>query len=238
MNILITGGASGLGEAITNKLAKDHHNKVFFTYNNSKENAEAIKGTYANAEAIHCDFRDRFSLDQFIEQIDEMSIDVLVNNAISGMVRAHAHKITIEDYQKSFEQNVLPTIAITNRALKGLRKRRNGKIITILSADIIGNPTVGMAEYTANKAYLMSMVKQWATENIKFNVSSMAISPSLMKTNIPLGVDDRIMENIEENHPLKGLLPIEDVAEAIAYFSTSSSYTTGINHIINAAEKT
>lgn len=58
MNILITGGASGLGEAITKKLAKDINNNVYFTYFKSETNAKKIKFDFSNAFPIKCDFKD------------------------------------------------------------------------------------------------------------------------------------------------------------------------------------
>ena len=62
MNILITGGASGLGEAITRILAKDINNKVYFTFTNSELNARKIELDYSNAYSIKCDFKDSESI--------------------------------------------------------------------------------------------------------------------------------------------------------------------------------
>ena len=56
MNILITGGASGLGEAITNKVASENMNIVYFTYNTPSEKARQLEGSLANTRGIKCNF--------------------------------------------------------------------------------------------------------------------------------------------------------------------------------------
>ena len=56
MTILITGGASGLGEAITRTLSANSTNTIYFTYNNSKVKASKLQEEFSNAHAIKCDF--------------------------------------------------------------------------------------------------------------------------------------------------------------------------------------
>ena len=62
MNILITGGASGLGEKITKNLLQNKNNTVYFTFNSSKENANKISSEYSNSKAINCDFNNLISV--------------------------------------------------------------------------------------------------------------------------------------------------------------------------------
>ena len=84
MNIVVTGGASGLGEMITKTLAANSANQVFFTYSNSAANAAQIEKEFTNTKAFKCDFRNQSDLDLLTETIKEMQIDVLINNAYSG----------------------------------------------------------------------------------------------------------------------------------------------------------
>jgi 3-oxoacyl-[acyl-carrier protein] reductase len=234
MNILVTGGASGLGESITRKLLADNGNRVYFTYNKSKANALEITSAFSNSISIESDFRNSDSLDNLIRKMVEMDLDILVNNAITSHFVNHFQKIEHKTFQESFNGNVLPTLRITQEAIKIFRAKKFGKIITILTAGLINTPPIGWSEYTANKAYLLSMSKSWATENSKFNVTSNSISPALMMTNLMSDMDERIVETATESHPLKKLLTGNEVADAVAFLASSSQQINGVNLVINS----
>lgn len=232
MNILITGGASGLGEAITGKLAEDKANKVYFTYCRSEQKAKELEKT--NAIAIRLDFTDPASVQEFILSLQKLDIDVLINNAITGYSQDYFHKISSKVFVDSFKTNVFPTIQLTQELIRLFRKRKFGKIITILTSGLIDTPPVGWSEYTANKAYLHSMVKSWAIENNSFNITSNAVSPSFMLTNLTSRMDERLVELSEQNHPLKKMLKPEEVADSVNFLVNSTQQINGINLILNA----
>lgn len=233
MKILVTGGASGLGKSITEKLVAAGHELVI-TYCYSKKAADALVATH-NVTALHCDFGNQDSIQQLTTYIASADLDVLVNNALTGLQKQYFHKTSIGQLQQSFQSDVLPTLAITQASLKTFRKKKFGKIITILSSSIIGNPPIGWSEYTANKMYLLSMNKSWAVENGKHNVTSNCISPAFMLTPLNKAEDERIIENMTKAHPLKQLLKVEEVADAVTFFVTASQQINGTNMVINAA---
>jgi NAD(P)-dependent dehydrogenase (short-subunit alcohol dehydrogenase family) len=234
MKILVTGGASGLGEAITRELAKDKSSAVYFTFNSSLEQARKIEQEYENTHAIVCDFSKESNMKSLMEKIIEIDLDVLINNAWTGVQLTHFHKQNSTDFQKTFQLNILPTLQITQQAISIFRKKKSGKIITVLTSDLIDNPPVGASDYIAAKAYLASMTKSWACENVRFNITSNAVSPSVMPTNIH-SMDERLMEELIKNHPLKKLLSTNETADAVKYFVYCSSHINGANLIINAA---
>jgi NAD(P)-dependent dehydrogenase (short-subunit alcohol dehydrogenase family) len=235
MNIVVTGGASGLGEAITRRLAASQDNTVYFTYYRSAEKAEQLAKELPNTRPVHVDFGNEESLSAFVSGLKETGIDVLVNNAVSGYKKAHFHKIPADYFAESFLQNVAPTIKISQEAIKIFRKRNFGKIITILTSGLINTPPIGWSEYTANKAYLLSLCKSWAIENNAYGISSNAISPSLMQTNLTSDMDERVVEMAVEAHPLKALLKTDEVAEVVEFFTKASQQLNGIHLPINAA---
>ena len=143
MKVLITGGASGLGEAITRKAAELITNRVYFTYNSSLSNAGAIEADFSNAFGIKCDFTSPAELDSLLARMPELDLDVLVHNAITGMSKKHFHKIEADTFLRSFQDNVLPVIRLTQQALSLFRKKKSGKIITILTSALINRPPIG-----------------------------------------------------------------------------------------------
>lgn len=234
MNVLITGGGSGLGEAITKTLAQEEANMVYFTFSNSEANAKIIEQQFDRTRAIRCNFINETEVSQLANTIPDLDVDVLINNAYwDTALRTHFHKVPNGDFLKDFANNIIPTIRITQATIAHFRKKKRGKIITILTSGLTGNPPMGWSCYTANKAYLASLSKSWAMENVKFNITSNSVSPSFMRTNLTADIDERIIDNMITNHPLKSLLTIEEVAETVHFLTKTSTHVNGIDLVIN-----
>lgn len=235
MNILVTGGASGLGEAITRILARDSENTVYFTYSNSVANAHKIEFEFSNTVSVRCDFKNSSEVQSLVNKIDDLKLDVLINNAYCGSpITTYFHKIPEDTFSSEFMFNIMPTILITQAVINSFRKKKKGKVITILTSFLLNTPPLGASSYVANKAYLGSLVKSWATENAKFNISSNSISPSFMQTNLTSDVDERIIEQIVNDHPLKKILTVEEVAESVLFLTNASSQINGVDIVLNA----
>jgi len=215
MNILITGGASGLGEAITFKFLGKPECNVFITYSKSADRARELEMLYSNVRAYQCDFTAQESVDSFCEKIKSFDIDVLVNNALTGILQKHFHKYESQYFVDSFRMNVAPSLQITQEVLKLCRKKKHGRIITVLTSYLMDLPPIGLSEYVASKNYLLSMSKSWTNENRKFNISSVCVSPSFMLTPLNADVDERIKEKMLEEASNKSFLKPEKVASVI-----------------------
>lgn len=236
MNILITGGASGLGEAITRTLAKDAANTIYFTFSRSDANAKIIEAALSNTKAVKCDFSNESEVKSLVESIPSLDLDALVNNAYSGdFLKTYFHKIKSEDFAHDFKVNVIPTIEVTQAVINSFRKKKSGRIITVLTSALMNVPPIGSAVYVANKAYIEKLTKVWASENAKFNITSNSVSPSFMQTSMTANTDERMIEQMKESHPLKRILTVEEVAQTILYLTKASAHINGVDIVINAA---
>ena len=235
MNILITGGASGLGKAITEALAENKNNTVYFTFSKSEAKAKKINSIFENTISIKCDFSEPSELLSLQDRIKEMDLDVLVNNAYCGKInQMHFHKYPPIDFLTDFKDNIIPTIIITQEAIKLFRKKKSGKIITILSSGLINVPPTGMSSYIANKAYLEKLTKTWANENSKFNITSNSVSPSFMKSALTDDFDERVVEQMTLNHPNKNLITTKEVAEGVLFLANAGNHINGVDILMNA----
>jgi 3-oxoacyl-[acyl-carrier protein] reductase len=233
LNILVTGGASGLGGMITRQLAAIPGNKVFFTFHQSAEKAAEIEKQLAQVKGIHCDFSKPEDVEKLCSMILDFDLDVLINNAIAGMTKTHFHKTTVDTLLNSFTINVFPTLQITQKAILSFRKKKFGKIITILSSYLANLPPTGLSEYVANKAYLHSMSKSWARESAKYNITSNCVSPSMMRTQLTQDLDERVVEEIIKAQPLRRLVTPEEVADTVLYLVGATQQINGVNLLIN-----
>ncbi|HLA59283.1 MAG TPA: SDR family oxidoreductase, partial [Puia sp.] len=150
-------------------------------------------------------------------------------------INAHFHKTSTSDFLTDFTNNIMPTVTLTQSAIKCFRKKKQGKIITVLTAALINKPPIGSSVYIATKAYLQQLTKIWAVENAKFNITSNSVSPAFMRTAMTSHMDERVVEQIMENSPLGKLLTTEEVAESIFLLLNAPAQINGVNLIINGA---
>ena len=238
MNILITGGTGGLGEAIVDAFATGSRNKIYFTYCHAETKARAITGRYANTSGIRCHFEDSASMEALLAEIENMDLDVLVNNAWAGKPDTiRFGQLTSEQIETTFRANVLPLVAVTQQALKTFRKKKGGKIITILTAALLGTPTIGYALYSSTKAYIAQLAKTWSTEYARFGITSNCVSPEFMRTDFTASTDERVIEQMEQSHPLKRLLEPQEVAQVVQFLATSSAQVNGVNIPVTAGTR-
>lgn len=228
--ILITGGASGLGEAIVHQLVEDYD--LIITYAGSSSNAQKL-AQHNNVKAVHCDFRDSNQIDDLIALIQASDIDGIVFNAMTGYERKHFHKLPADYFFQSFNDNLLSTIILSQAAIKLFRKKKRGKIISILSAALHNQPIIGWSEYLAQKAYLKSLAKSWAAENARYGIQSNMISPSFMLTDIHKNMDPREIESIKEGYPNRALLSTSSVAHAVKFLLGADDSINGVDLIVN-----
>ena len=224
MNILVTGGSSGLGKSIVEKLCSDKKNHIYFTYNNSIENSENICSKYPNATSIKCDFTNDSELNEFIENLKNLNINILINNFYSWpkdplmpgtFLTKNFHKMDQNIFIDEFKNNIIPNILITQAAIKYFRIKKSGKIITILSS-FLDTPTIGSSIYISNKNYIKGLAKVWAVENVKFNITSNTISPSFMLTPHTLKMDERLIDRFKNNSD--ELMTVKNVSDRISDF--------------------
>ena len=236
MTILITGGSSGLGAAITHLCCSNFTEaQVFFTYHSSLKDAKKIETEYSNATSVQCNFKEEESIAALCVFIKEHDVDILINNAFTGLDQSYFHKTASESFSKSFNENIAPVLKITQAFITQARKRKSGKIITVLSSYVDNTPPLGLSAYIAEKNYLLAMHRSWAVENAAFKITSNCVSPGFMLTPLNKATDERIIETIVSQHPLKALLEPSMVAETIVTLIKSNNYINGQNIFINSS---
>lgn len=230
----MTGGASGLGKSIVHKLASLADNYIYFTYCNSLESAQEIESRFLNTKAIYCDFRDAQSITHLCNTIPDMNLDALINNAYMPLNNNYFHKLNADYFKESFSSNILPIIQVTQKAIEGFRKKKSGKIITVTTSFLINKPPLGLSAYVAEKAYLASLSKAWASENSSFNITSNCIAPSMMSTPFTTNnMDERVIENMTQSHPLKRLLTTDETSDTIWFLLQASQHVNGVTLVMN-----
>ncbi len=178
--ILISGGSDGLGKAIAKKLAPK--NQVVILSHN-KEKLEAVAKEF-NCDFVEAELTDYDSLKSAVTQVIEkhQTIDVLINNAGIWM------EGKLEDNEPGkikelIDVNTTGTIFLTRAVLPGMRAKKFGQIINIISQDglcVKKDRSVYHASKWALTGFTRCLQEDLADENIKVT----GVYPGLLKTNL------------------------------------------------------
>ena len=231
---LVTGGNSGIGEAIVRALA-DSGAKVGMNYavrpGAAQEIAGQIEERGGQVLTLQADVCDPEAVSGMFGQMDEAwgGIDILVNNAGIDGERAMAWDANLDSWRKVIEVNLFGAFHCAREALRRMVPRKHGVILNISSVhEIIA--WSGYSAYTASKAAVGMLTKTLAQEAAPHGVRVLAIGPGAIKTPINRSVWSApdSLKDLLEKIPLDRLGETSEIARmAVVLVSDVASYVTG-----------
>lgn len=224
---LVTGASGGIGGAIARML---HARGAAVALAGTREAAlQAVADDLgARAHVAVGDLSDAAGAEAVIKAADAAmgQVDILVNNA--GLTRDNlALRLKDEDFQKVLDVNLVAGFRLARASLRGMMKRRWGRIIGITSVvGFTGNP--GQANYAASKAGMVGMSKALAQEVAARNITVNCVAPGFIATAMTDALDDGQRGTILDRVPVGRLGSPEDIAAAVLFLaSEQASYITG-----------
>lgn len=228
---LVTGGSRGIGKAVALRLAQLKV-PVAIGYNQNATKAQevvaTIKSDGGEAVAIKADVSIAEECKELVERTEEAlgPIGILVNNA--GITRdGLLLRLKKEAWEEVLATNLNGVFYCTQAVLKGMIKRRSGRIINIASIVAMrGNP--GQANYAAAKAGVIGFTKSVAQEVAKRGITVNAVAPGFIATDMTVSLPASIRDEYLAQIPVKRYGLPEDVAAAVTFFcSAEAGYITG-----------
>ncbi len=182
----------------------------------------------ARVHVLPCNLSDRGETDALIPQAEEAmgQLDILVANA--GVTKDNLFvQLRDEDWDQVIAVNLTATFRLARAAVRGMMRRRFGRIIAITSVvGATGNP--GQANYVAAKAGINGMIKSIAQEYAKRNVTANCVAPGFIVTPMTDKLSDKQREVILARIPASRAGTVQEVAAAVAYLaSAEAAYVTG-----------
>jgi 3-oxoacyl-[acyl-carrier protein] reductase len=227
MTALVTGASGGIGASIATAL---HARGAVVTLSGTRR--EALESLAAKlGDRVHvvtADLSDRASVETLAPAAEAAmgSLDILVNNA--GLTRDGLFmRMKDDDWDKVIAVNLTAGFILSRAALRGMMKRRHGRIIGITSiVGVTGNP--GQGNYAASKAGMIGMSKSLAAEVASRNITVNCIAPGFIETAMTSELNDKQKEGILGNVPMGRLGTSEEIAATAVFLaSREAGYITG-----------
>ena len=222
--VVVTGGAKGIGRAITEKFAGLGDDVIALGRDEQALNA------LGDVRTRICDVTDEDAVTSAFGELGP--VDVLVNNA--GIAEsAPLAKTTLRSWLEHFDVNVTGPFLCMRAVVPGMRERRNGAIVTIAStAGRIGVPYT--SAYTASKHAAVGLTRAVASELAGSGVRVNAVCPTFVRTDLTQRAISRIVETtgrteaeseqaLANQSPLGRLLEPDEVADAVVFLASPAA---------------
>ena len=230
---LVTGATGGIGGQIAKDLAANGA-EVIITGRNEAALNELAKELGAKTKIVVCDLSKQSEVETLIAKAEEKAgkVDILINNA--GLTKdTLMMRMKPEDWDEVLNVNLKAAFILSKDAVRGMIKRRFGRIISIASiVGIVGN--AGQANYAASKAGLIAMSKSLALEVASRGITVNCIAPGFIATKMTDAIPEAARNALIAKIPAVRLgLPSDIAAAALFLSSDEASYITGQTLHIN-----
>ncbi|MGC1465973.1 MAG: 3-oxoacyl-[acyl-carrier-protein] reductase [Pseudolabrys sp.] len=230
---LVTGATGGIGGAIARAL---HAQGATVTISGTRQDALAALAQElgSRVHVLPCDLSNKDEIEKLVPSAEEkmQKLDILVANA--GVTRDNLFvQLSDEDWDRVIAVNLTSTFRLARAAVKGMMRRRFGRVIGISSVvGATGNP--GQSNYTAAKAGMVGMIKSVAAEYAKRGVTANCIAPGFIATPMTDKLNEKQREAIMNRVPAARLGTAAEIAAAAVYLaSDEAAYVTGSTLHVN-----
>jgi len=224
---IVTGGASGIGEAIARRIAAEHGHVVLFDLDAG--GLERVAGQGA-VTPMRVDVGEEVQVRGAIERVVDRfgRLDIVVNSA--GVVGPTSTKIvdySPEDFRSVLQTNLFGAYHITKYAIPPMLAHNYGRILLIASiAGKEGNP--GMVGYSTSKAGVIGLVKAIGKEYAQTGITVNGIAPAVIRTPINEKTSPEQLRYMTERIPMQRLGTVEEAAALACWVvSEEASFNTG-----------
>ncbi|WP_299253823.1 3-oxoacyl-ACP reductase FabG [uncultured Aquimarina sp.] len=227
---IITGGARGIGKAISELFAQEGAAVIIWDLLTEGETvAEGIAAKGQVSEFTNISVTDKTAIVNEAERIHKKygKIDILINNA--GITKDRTlHKMSEAEWDAVIDVNLKGVFLCTQVVSQYMKEAGYGRIVSAASnVGLRGN--FGQTNYAATKAGVIAMSKTWTMELGKYGITANALAPGFTLTEMTQQIPEEHIESIKSQIPLRKAATPLDIAYGYLYLaSDEASYVSGI----------
>jgi len=228
-NAIVTGGASGIGFAVVERLFAEGAKVAIADVNLEVANQSALKldPTGEQVIAVQCDVSSFESSQAMVETVLAKfgRIDILINNA--GITKDKMfHKMDPAQWNAVININLTGMFNVTRNVIPYMREQKYGRVVCLSSTSAVGE--VGQANYSASKAGVIGFVKTLAKELAKHGVNVNCVLPEFTETEMTKKMPKEVYDELVSHVPIGRAAQPYEQAAAIAFLaSEEASFITG-----------
>jgi 3-oxoacyl-[acyl-carrier protein] reductase len=227
---VVTGGASGIGKAIVERLAREGAHVAIFDRDQKALDAVAKPLAGFGVEAHRVDIVDEPAVAAAMDALvgRRGRLDVVVNcAAVVGPTATLITEVSLDDFEQVLEVNLLGSFVVAKQALVQMRKTNQGRIL--LFASIAGKEgNAGMCAYSSTKAGVIGLVKSIGKEFATSGITVNAIAPAVIRTPMVEATHPDQVKYMTDKIPAKRTGTLAEAAALACWIvSDEASFCTG-----------
>lgn len=225
---LVTGASRGIGQAIAKRLANEGY--LVIGTATSEEGAAAVNDYLQELGGAGrvLNVQDTEQINQLFDSIEKEfgNVQVLVNNA--GITQdGLLMRMDDNAWERVLDVNLTSVFRTSKRAIKGMMKARQGRIINITSV-VAAMGNAGQTNYTASKAGIEGFTRSLAREIGSRQITVNCVAPGFIDTDMTSELNEALIQSMLNAVPLARLGKPEDIAAAVNFLaSEEAGYITG-----------
>ena len=225
---LVTGASRGIGQAIAKRLANEGY--LVIGTATSEKGAAAVNDYLQELGGAGrvLNVQDAEQINQLFDSIEKEfgNVQVLVNNA--GITQdGLLMRMDDNAWERVLDVNLTSVFRTSKRAIKGMMKARQGRIIHITSV-VAAMGNAGQTNYTASKAGIEGFTRSLAREIGSRQITVNCVAPGFIDTDMTKDLDEALIQSMLNAVPLARLGKPEDIAAAVNFLaSEEAGYITG-----------
>ncbi len=229
---IVTGGAMGLGKAITKRLASEGASVYILDRDTTamEKTISELRSSGLKVDGVQADISQESSTQHAFDEVlgKEGKVSAVVHGAaIIGPNGKKALEISQEDFENVMRVNLTGSFIVAKQAIRVMLPKSYGRILLVASiSGKEGNP--GMSPYSVSKAGVICIAKALAKEYAETGITINSIAPAVVRTPMVDSMDPAQVKWMTDKIPMKRCGELDEVASLCAWIvSPEASFNTG-----------